>query len=365
MDTTEIHYLTLDPDALWRRMTQAHREAGGGVLYPGNEKEMLLRGVQADILQAAADMDNALRMDTLRYAVRGYLDLYGEKRGCYRIAAKAAEADVIFYLSSIGVDSTIPAGTTVTEDGETIYATTEDISVSALDVQKEAHVVCTTTGRKGNSLTAGAEMQVLNQMVNVLRVEAKTNATGGQNAETDDAYRERIRTFGLEGVTTGPSARYEATAAGVSSEIIDVNAVNGGPGIVNVYILAEDGADMETILSDAAAALNDEHNRPLTDDVHIYAAQAVPYVLHVSAVVPAGMESAVQQAADEYITWQERMIGRAYNPDVLFARLYQAGAERVTWQSGCSFNNRAESVPQYHEITSGQVMRGSVELVVS
>ena len=73
MDSTELHYVTYDPDAIWKEMMLAYITAGGDVLYPGDEKEMLLRSVQADIVQVFAGVDNALRMQTLRYAVGDYL----------------------------------------------------------------------------------------------------------------------------------------------------------------------------------------------------------------------------------------------------------------------------------------------------
>ena len=41
----EIHYLAYDPEELWKEMIVAYVEAGGDILYPGDEKEMLLRGV--------------------------------------------------------------------------------------------------------------------------------------------------------------------------------------------------------------------------------------------------------------------------------------------------------------------------------
>ena len=47
MDNTELHYLTYDPEAIWDEMHDAYIEAGGEALYPGDEKEMLLRSVQA------------------------------------------------------------------------------------------------------------------------------------------------------------------------------------------------------------------------------------------------------------------------------------------------------------------------------
>ena len=69
MDSTEMHYLTYDPEEIWNGMISAYVDAGGDVLYPGDEKEILLRGVQAIVTQVFAGVDTALRMATLRYAV--------------------------------------------------------------------------------------------------------------------------------------------------------------------------------------------------------------------------------------------------------------------------------------------------------
>ena len=94
MDDTELHYLTYDPDEILKDMMFAYTVAGGDLLYPGDEKEMLLQAMLQIMVQAFAGIDNALRMDTLRYAVRDYLDIYGEKRNCIRIPAQAATATV-------------------------------------------------------------------------------------------------------------------------------------------------------------------------------------------------------------------------------------------------------------------------------
>lgn len=48
----EIHYLAYDPEEIWKEMIVAYVEAGGDILYPGDEKEMLLRGVQAIVTRS-------------------------------------------------------------------------------------------------------------------------------------------------------------------------------------------------------------------------------------------------------------------------------------------------------------------------
>ena len=40
MDNTEIHYLTYDPEEIFQEMNLAYIQAGGDILYPGDEKEM-------------------------------------------------------------------------------------------------------------------------------------------------------------------------------------------------------------------------------------------------------------------------------------------------------------------------------------
>ena len=94
MDDTQVYYISYDPQTIWDNMMMAYMAAGGDVLYPGDEKEILLRAVQQMIVQNFASIDNALRMATRRYAVRDYLDIYGEKEYCDRIAAVAASAVV-------------------------------------------------------------------------------------------------------------------------------------------------------------------------------------------------------------------------------------------------------------------------------
>ena len=123
MDDTELHYLTYDPDEILKDMMFAYTVAGGDLLYPGDEKEMLLQAMLQIMVQAFAGIDNALRMDTLRYAVRDYLDIYGEKRNCYRIPAQAAKATVKITMGATGTAGTIAAGTPLTADGAVLYLT--------------------------------------------------------------------------------------------------------------------------------------------------------------------------------------------------------------------------------------------------
>ena len=132
MDSTELHYVTYDPEEIWTEMQKAYVAAGGDILYSGDEKEMLLRSVQAIVTQAFAGVDNALRMATLRYAVGSYLDLIGELRGCYRIEAAPATMTVAITTATTGSATTLSAGAAMTADGEIFFLLAQDRSEAEL-----------------------------------------------------------------------------------------------------------------------------------------------------------------------------------------------------------------------------------------
>lgn len=364
MDNTELHYVSYDPDEILLEMMTAYMQAGGDTLYAGDEKEMLLQAVLQIMVQAFAGIDNALRMDTLRYATREYLDIYGEKRNCIRIAAQAATATIKITLGATGMAGTIPAGTIVTADGTVLYRTVEELAITGEEQELTTMVECSQTGSMGNGLTAGTDMQLIVPIEGVTAIQCTMSASGGQDTESDEAYRERIRTYGLTSVTTGPQQQYESAAKAASSEVVDARAINQGAGKVNVYIIAAGGASAEPLLTAIDAALNDREVRPLTDEVRVLEAVPVSYTLNVrySYDGSSGVQTLISEAIQEYKEWQESSVGRAFNPDKLQAALYTAGATRVIWGAGSEFNGG--STIGYTEIEPYQYCKGSISQAV-
>ena len=363
MDNSEVHYLTYDSEAMWEEMNLAYINAGGDVLYPGDEKEMLLRGVQAIIAQAFAGVDNALRMDTLRYAQREYLKIYGEKRNCPYNAATAAKATVSITFKATGNTETIQAGETVTVDGQVLYKLTQDVLDGGIAQTVSCEVECTRAGAFGNGLLAGTQMQFMASHDGVESVVCAVDASGGQDDEDYEAYRERIRTFGLTSVTTGPADQYEAAAMAVTSEILDANAVQPSDGRVNSYLRLAEGASSAAIIAAVTAALSGQSERPLTDHVTALEATAVNYTLNVQYRVSEGADvaAALEAAKEEYQEWQDTAIGQAFNPDRLMAALYQAGATRVVWGDGSNFNG---GPVDYTPIADNEYCSGTITLAV-
>lgn len=359
MDTSELHYITFDPDEVWEEMNATYLDAGGDILYGGDEKEILLRAVLTIAVSVMARVDSALRMDTLTYAVRDYLDLYGEKRNCLRIQAEPATAPVRITFQATGEAKTYPANeTTLTADGVVIWRLAGDVDYTGYAGTVDAIIECETPGIVGNGLTSGTQLQLIEADNAVVSVIVLETASGGVDKEDDETYRERIRTYGLSSVTTGPSAQYEAKAKAVSTQIIDARALNDGEGEVGIYLILDDDADAESIFAEVEEALSDETTRPLTDHVQVHEADEKTYTLNVEVYYSAyaGIGDAVTAAISEYQTWQDDHIGRAFNPDKLIAMLYQAGCERARYTSGSGMDGSLD----YTEIPSNARCKGTI-----
>lgn len=333
------HYIHYDPDTIWELILSTYIAEGGDILYPGDEKEILLRAVQALLVHGFSIVDNALLMDSLQHTMDHYMDIYGSKRGCYRIEAQAAEAEVEIVFAPGTVNQTIPAGTALTADGQRIYKTKTVVSQAAYAQMVTAAIVAEESGSAGNGLTAGTEMQFCVANPGVVSVTVITAATGGRDREHDENYRERIREYGLASITTGPRQQYEQVARSVSVDVLDAKAVQTAPCAVCVYLIIAESADADAIQASVLEALSGETDRPLTDLLSIAVAEAVPYTLNVNITMQGSVTAAsLQDVVNEYQAWQDNEIMRPFNPDKLMAMLYQAGVSRVQWADGSNFN---------------------------
>ena len=335
MADEELHFVTYDPDAIWDAMQDAYIDAGGDILYGGDEKEILLRSVQEMFVTAFAGIDNALRMQTVRYAQGDYLKLLGEERGCAYTDATSATGEILITLAEGYQAQEIEAGTTFTPDGQRFYALDTAIEYTGASQQVKANITCTEGGEQGNGVSAGTKMEPVKLTPLIVSAEIVAATAGGSDAEDIEAYRERVREAPYLSVTTGPAKQYRAHAMAVSTEIYDAVVLLGeSAGTVCVYLVLDDGADASSIIAAVTSALSADDVRPLTDVVTLKEAAELEYKIDAEYVLPENSltvnADAMQAASDEYQEWQEHTIGRAFDPYQLIAALYKAGAERVT-----------------------------------
>jgi phage-related baseplate assembly protein len=366
MDNT-LHYLTYDPEAMWTDMHIAYMQAGGDPLYPGDEKDMLLRGTMAIFLQTYAAFDHAARMQTLRYAIGSYLDLIGEKRGIARIEAVKATGVISMILQRGSNAFIIPTGTLFT-DGARTFATLAAVTATAGTgtLTKEVAIECTEAGTAGNAMMQGMSLYQVELNAKILSVTVNQTTTGGVDAEEDEAYRERIREGGFYGATTGPKGAYESKAMEVSASIVDAGAYRAAAGVVGIALIFADGLteqEKTAIKGSVLQALSDDTVRPLTDTVEVDQAAEVPYTLNISyradGITAENILAQLYDAAAEYQIWQENTIGRAFDPYKLLSMLYNAGATRAEWTAGSVVNGNTVA---YTPIAANERLKGTVTL---
>ena len=77
---SEQAYLKYDPDEIYKAGMMAYIEHGGDILYPGDEKEMMLMTDVSIAVMVLASVENRIRSRSLRHAKGVHLEEFGEER---------------------------------------------------------------------------------------------------------------------------------------------------------------------------------------------------------------------------------------------------------------------------------------------
>ena len=304
-------------------------------------------------------------------------------------AAEFAITTVTITLSAASdEDIVIPAGTKVTDADETNFFTTRDqLTIAAGETSGEVVAVYSDPGESGNGIEAGTLTVIdaaipnlssitntessggasssrtatvtatcedagdigndfqpgdINDMIDdVDGVDSCVNidtSQGGSDTEDDDDLRERIYEAPLLYSTTGPTKAYKYRTLEYSSAIQDVSVVSPEAGDVRVYVLLQDGElPGDAMLKKIQEYLSDEEVRPLTDQVSVLAPDVVSYDIELTyhiaksdAKAEATIRGDVEDAVEQYQTWQSGQIGRAIDSSELIASLRDVGAVQCT-----------------------------------
>ena len=185
------------------------------------------------------------------------LDRFGSAGA--RLAATAAVGEVQWTRVAAGT-YTILAGTRFSgtlASGETVSVQTSSaVSVGALDTVVDLPVQALTTGRGGNAaagtIDTVVDVQVADPTATVAQAEP---LAGGTEAETDEAYRARLRQLWTT-LRRGTAAALETGALQVAGvTVVTVDEADGG--VVNVIIGEPVGNGNSTLVDNVTAELED------------------------------------------------------------------------------------------------------------
>lgn len=323
-----IKLTEIDTGALYESLVRAVEVSAREPLYPGDERRIFaeaLVAVAAGLQNHANALANA---KTLSGASGAFLDALGERTDTERIPAKAAGATFRFTLASpLPSDLTVPAGTSVTTDGELYFEVPEAFTIPAGAEYGDAYCVCTEPGEAGNGYGPGAVGQLATPVAGVHGAANLDETSGGADEEEDDDYRERIRLSPAKYSTAGTEKGYKYWAFSADASIADVVVDVPEACRVDIYVLCSGGTlPSEDVLRAVEESCRASDRRPLTDYVRALPPEAEPYDV-VATYYTTGDEEEACVAAIEgpggalerYANWQSGAIGRAVNPDKLLS----------------------------------------------
>lgn len=305
------------------------------------------------IYQGLQLVDRAGKMNFLKYSYGDFLKNLAAFKNTPELEQRQATVYVKWSLAEARSAATsIPEGSRVTADWETFFETTEYNEIPAGETEVTVLMTCTETGEAGNGFAIGEIIEMVDPLPFIDSVVNTTESSGGTDEETDQSLAERAYLAPSSYSTAGPEDAYIYHAKSFDPEIGDILPTSPTPGVVDIrFIMADGSLPTAGEIAGLKDYLEAADRKPLTDSLQVGAPAAVNYQITVTYYINksdqssvSAIQSAVEQALDDYKTWQCSKIGRDINPDELLSLLKKAGIKRATI-----------AAPTYRTITAGQV----------
>lgn len=343
-DLPDISFIENDTlDAMMNRLVsnyeKKYKEVTGQTVSLGaaDPARIQLYAIALDLYQIEQYVDRAGKQDLLKYSYDGFLDNLAGNRGVTRQQAAAAKTTIRFTLSAIRDYAIgIPAGTRLTNGDGVYFQTTAYAEATAGSSYVDVEAECTAQGIEGNDFLPGQINILVDPLPYVASVTNTTTTAGGTDLEDDTSLAERTFLAPSGYSTAGPQDAYTFWVRTYNTDIGSVRPTTPEPGKVTIYILMRDGTlPGETLISGLQEFLRQEGVRPMTDLVTVLAPEVKTFNLsltyHIARSNQASataIQSKVNAAIDEYITWQTTEIGRDVDPSELIRLVRAAGAKR-------------------------------------
>ena len=340
-DVSFIDGLTLEDlqNQMISDFTTKYREITGKdiELSLANPYRLILYAVTLQHYQMYMHLDNAAKMNLLKYSRGSFLDQVAALRGVQRDKGACAMTTLRFAVDDVMPSAiTIPVGTKVSGNG-IVFATTEVGDIKAGQESVDIPAQCTELGEKGNGYLPGE----ISRMVDTIPfVDTATNikeTAGGADEETDDHLADRVYHAPSAYSVAGPADAYAYYAKAANPLIEDVYVSSPAPTEVEVRLSMQGGRlPSEELIASVTEYLSARDRRPLTDKVKVLAPDTVTYnidltyyIADAQKAVALEIQKKVQDAIESYILWQNSKIGKDINPSYLTHLIVEAGAMRV------------------------------------
>lgn len=331
----EPNFVKRDPQSITQELIAQYEALAEKTLFPAQVERLLIDVIAYRESLMREALQDAAKLNLVRYSRAPVLDFLGENIGVIRLPATSAKATFRFAFSQAPAAATLLPKGAVIEGGGVSFVTIDDVSIAAGALYVDAVAQCSTVGVTGNGFVAG-QLKTLSSVLAlpIGNVQNITVSAGGAEQESDDRYRERIVLAPEQFSSAGAVGSYRYHSLSAHPDIIDVAVVSPSPGVVNLHPLCSTGLPSDAVKSAVSDACNAERVRPLTDEVHVLDPVAIDYSIeaHLTLYNTADANLALAQAlaaAQAYKDKLQASLGRDIIRDELIAALKVYGVYSV------------------------------------
>jgi uncharacterized phage protein gp47/JayE len=256
--------------AIYQRMRETFARRAGFEPSENCDAMVRLYALSAQLQALLTQADWVLEQSFPQTAKGAYLDYHAQTRALERRKATYAAGTLRFFAgANAPADYEIPVNTVCMNEAGRRFATISPAVLRAGEPYVDVPARAMEPGEAGNAI-AGAVTVISALPTGIVACTNPEAFSGGNDAETDEALRERI----LESYRRMPNganaAFYEQTAMSFD-EVAAAKAVGRARGIgtVDVYIAAQGGAPTQELCQRVAAVL--EEKREIAVDVRVLA----------------------------------------------------------------------------------------------
>lgn len=347
----EPDFVVRDPEAVTQELVAQYELLTDKTLYPAQVERILIDvlAYRESLMREA--IQDAAKLNLVRYSRYPILDYLGENVGVTRLAESAAVTTMRFVFAVAPSAATLlPAGTVINA-GDVGFATIDNVTVPAGALSIDVSARCLQTGTIGNGFLLGQISELASSLsgLNVASVSNIDTSADGSEAEDDDNYKERIVLAPEQFSNAGSDGAYKFFARSAHPDIIDVAIVtaemvltngvltstNGiPPGVVKIYPLMKNGLPSANVKALVYAACTPDNVRPVTDFVQVLDPEVFDYSIVAPLTLYKNSDSALalqlaNQAAIEYRDTQRQSLGKDIVRDQIISKLKVYGVYSV------------------------------------
>lgn len=341
-------------------MKARYEEESGDSVDSAGDAAIRLRVLAGEIYNAQCQLDWLRRQMFASTADGEYLDKLAEQRGITRRAASKARGTLTFSVNNtLSYAVFIPAGTTVSSDGSfpVRIVTTEDTELPENTYSVTVNAEAEQAGFIGN-VSAGDAVVPVSVPSGIDAVRNSSAFTGGDDAETDDALRERV-IASFYSRPNGMNASYYRQLAesvdGVDKAGI-IERLNGDY-TLGIYLCGRGGAVSDSVLNAARQVI--EENRGV--NVVVTVGRASPVLFDLTAEVTAKAGYSAEEVTNIITAAFTAFIGSL----PAGGRLYLSNLGKCLMETGCIDNYEFDDSMQSRTISGAQYFEnGEIEIEV-